>query len=342
MRILVVGDVHWSTYSSIVRSRGKVYSTRLENLVKSVDWAESVGMSEHCDAVVYLGDFFDRETINSEEMTALRSVKWDDLYHVLLVGNHESGTADLEFSSTKALESQNFKVISSPEELYGAVFIPYETEDRRKPLADIVKSAFEGRSVGEKPIIVSHNDIKGIFYGPFESKEGFGLDEIEECSSLYINGHLHNGAWLNKDRTVLNLGNLTGQNFSEDAAKYEHHVAVLDTDTKAIEFIENPNAMNFYKIDVDSESDLKQLSSLKPNPVLSIRCAESLADEVRNAVSGAIAYRLVTYDDGNKAVGAATVQLATSDHLAQFRDFVIDNVGDSEVVKDELSEVLRQ
>ena len=40
MRVLIYGDVHWSQYSSILRSRDTYYSTRLDNLIRSVNWAE--------------------------------------------------------------------------------------------------------------------------------------------------------------------------------------------------------------------------------------------------------------------------------------------------------------
>ena len=71
MKILIVGDVHWSTYSSIVRSRGKKYSTRLENLINSVNWAERIADEENCDRIIYLGDFFDKADLTAEEITAL-------------------------------------------------------------------------------------------------------------------------------------------------------------------------------------------------------------------------------------------------------------------------------
>ena len=63
-------------------------------------------------------------------------------------------------------------------------------------------------------IIVSHNDIK-MQYGMFESKEGFELDDINTNGQWFFNGHLHNCGKLG-DRAY-NLGNVTGQNFSEDA-----------------------------------------------------------------------------------------------------------------------------
>ena len=60
MKILVVGDVHWSIYSSIVRKRGEIYSSRLENLIKSINWVEKVAQDQKCSMVIGLGDFFNR------------------------------------------------------------------------------------------------------------------------------------------------------------------------------------------------------------------------------------------------------------------------------------------
>ena len=37
---LIVGDVHWSEYSSIYRKRGTKFSKRLENLINTVNWIE--------------------------------------------------------------------------------------------------------------------------------------------------------------------------------------------------------------------------------------------------------------------------------------------------------------
>ena len=57
-KLFVYGDVHWSTYSSIIRSRGEQYSTRLENLIRSVNWAEALAEKYNCETVICLGDFF--------------------------------------------------------------------------------------------------------------------------------------------------------------------------------------------------------------------------------------------------------------------------------------------
>ena len=67
MKIGIVGDVHLSQYSSIIRSNGKKYSKRIENIIKSVNWAEEEFKHRSCDIVVYLGDTFDSDNLNKRK-----------------------------------------------------------------------------------------------------------------------------------------------------------------------------------------------------------------------------------------------------------------------------------
>ena len=52
MRVLVCGDIHWSTYTSIIRKRGTEYSKRLENCINSVNWVEETAEEYKCDKVI--------------------------------------------------------------------------------------------------------------------------------------------------------------------------------------------------------------------------------------------------------------------------------------------------
>ena len=65
MRFLIFGDVHWSTYGSIVRSRGDKYSTRLEYLISSMNWVEKLAQTNKCDSIIGLGDFFDHSEFSA-------------------------------------------------------------------------------------------------------------------------------------------------------------------------------------------------------------------------------------------------------------------------------------
>lgn len=353
MKLLIVGDVHWSSSSSIVRERGLKYTKRLENLIKSVSWCEALAKENDVDSIVYLGDFFDRPDLTAEEITALNDVNWHNVMHVFIVGNHESNISNLMFSSTNVLDKDNMKIISEPTlEYIGAsrfLFLPYiEEENRLSSLSDYYSSAIKltADQAFEHTIVFSHNDIKGIQYGKFLSTNGFELNDIESSCDLFINGHLHNGSFLNDKETILNLGNLTGQNFSEDATKYSHLVMLLDTETLSMRFFENPFAFNFYKLTIDTKKDLDKLGSIltKKQNVISFKCNLSLVEDLKNELTkyDVASYKINSYStEVLDSSSMNDIQSLRVDHIKQFSDFILDKLGNSQIVVSELSEVLK-
>lgn len=217
--------------------------------------------------------------------------------------------------------------------------LPYILENDRKPLV----SYFDTEDTGRR-IVISHNDIKGIQYGSFMSQEGFSLDEIEQNCSLFINGHIHNGSFLNKGKTILNLGNLTGQNFNEDAYKYKHNICILNTDDLSLEFFENPHAFNFYKINIDTPKDLNTLDNLKTNSVLSIKCSDDLTEDLKKKLDSCkniVESRTVIYRKDINSSITEELDLTQTDYLNQFTNFMIEKLGKSDVLMQELTEVCR-
>ena len=344
MKILICGDVHWSTYSSIVRSRGKYFSTRLECLINSLNWVEEMSKKYNCEEEIFLGDTFDKAEVDSESITALTEIQWNKntkLRH-FIVGNHESENINLEYNSTQVLHKvgviEDTPYIYPLDEKTDILFLPYITEDTRKPLSEYLTT----HNKDKKLIICSHNDIKDCQLGIFLSKTGFGIDEINNNCDLYLNGHLHNAGFVNNK--IINVGVLCGQNFSEDAFKYEHHIMILDTDTLEYEFIENPYALNFYKIDIITADDLLLLANLKNNAVLSIRCSETLSNQVVNKIatlSNIVEYRLVLIKEIPDNIIEGTITLTAVDHLEQFKKFILDTYGYSDIIKEELTEVCK-
>ena len=179
MRILLYTDNHFCTNSSIIRKNGEKYSIRLENQIKSVNWAEQLGIEKNCDMVIHLGDFFDKSELTAQE----------------LVGNHEMGSSDLQYNSLNAL-SKIGKIVNEPYYMSGfgcrIIFLPYILETNRKPLQYYINSAigdkWETQEV-KNTIILSHNDIAGIRYGQYISKQGFDAQEIYDSCNLFVNGH---------------------------------------------------------------------------------------------------------------------------------------------------------
>lgn len=328
-RIFVVGDVHWSQNSSIVRGMGKRYSVRLENLIESVNWAEASAEALGADAVVYLGDFFDRPELNSMEITALREIRWAPLPHRVIVGNHDASDASLEFNSANALSAAGFDIVSEPRCEDGILYLPYITESERKPLAEYAR---------ERPeMAFSHNDIRGIRYGAFESKTGFSVGEIAELGALFVNGHLHNHSEFAEN--AINLGNITGQNFSEDAKAYPHLAMLIERGPNGVShrYFENPHALNFYKLEYPGDFPLE----MKPNAVVSAKARREDAEPLMEALSRpeVLCYRVSWAVGANESSAEATLDMA--DHIAMFREYALGQLGGDPIAESELSEVLR-
>lgn len=352
MKILVIGDVHWSQYSSILRKRGNKYSYRLENLIQSVNWAERLSCETFCDCVVYLGDFFDRSDCNSEELSALKEIHWDNKPHYFLVGNHEVSGSNMIFNSTNIFDLANFSIINEPYVKkyndFELCFLPYILEDDRKDISEYFNGEYGKR------IIFSHNDIKGYQMGKFISQEGFDIADIDKSCDLYLNGHLHNGGKVTNK--IINVGNLTGQNFSEDAFKYDHSVILLDTDNITCAVYENPYALNFYKIDFTENNDIDYINQLsmqmKKNCLATIKCKEEDSSYLRSRFDPNYRNETIPYNC-NMVESRFVIQLSKSnnlekkqeefhiDYLNQFSNYMIDLLGDSDVLQYELSEVFK-
>lgn len=344
MKILLYTDNHFSSYSSILRSRGDQFSTRLENQIQSINWAESLVKEYRCEKVIHLGDFFDKPDLSSEELTALKYINWSNVDHYFIVGNHEINSNDLYYNSLNAL-SKIGKIISKPEilSIFGCdiILLPYIVGIDKLSIEDILqnlyKNIFSTQEV-KNTIILSHNDISGIRYGQYESKIGFNIKDIDNHCDLFINGHLHNQQQVSNK--ILNLGNLTGQNFSEDAEKYSHCAAILDTDTLEINLINNPYALNFYKFEILNKDDLYKLDKCKDYSVLSIKTYQNLINDLKQYISqrnNIICYRIVTIPEVKENNSQSINQILKLDHIEQFREYILKNIDNTDLLINELS-----
>jgi DNA repair exonuclease SbcCD nuclease subunit len=350
MRLLLYADPHWSVTSSIVRSRGDKYSTRLENLITSLNWVEDLAREQRCDNVICLGDFFDTSQLNSEEITALGEIAWCDAYHYFIAGNHEMGRSDSSFSSSAVFDLCPRSIaISKPLMLpiydqsdTRLMCLPYVLEKDRKPLCEYIKDAGIPDGV-DNLIVFSHNDIKGIQMGMFVSTCGFSVDEIQDNCKLFVNGHLHNGGVVAPG--VINLGNLTGQNFSEDAYKYDHNVMIIDTLTHEVRWVENPHAFKFYKLDFTTYTDKEDsnlqsvLQCLRSPAVVSVRVSpdhEAFVRDLLSTMDNIVESRVtVCMSDTGDTQEVSEVRIGT-DHISKFVSYIEENLGKSDIIIEEL------
>lgn len=353
MRCLIYADPHWSSYSSIVRSRGKKYSTRLENLLNTINWIEQTAINQNCDAIICVGDFFDKCDLNSEELTALQEIIWSDKLHYFITGNHEMGRGNLEFSSAhlfnlcpNTFTIDTVSCINDDENCTNIVLLPYILESNRKPLIEYIQPYMDKANT----IVLSHNDISGVQMGQYMSRDGFSIDEIQQHCTLFINGHLHNGTKIGKQ--IINLGNITGQNFSEDANMYKHHCMILDTMEHTIDYYDNPYAMNFYKLDFvtyqDNDKDCKAMcqviDNLKDNAVITVKIGEENSVFIRDLLANSpklLEYRVLIDMAFSTTDSVITDNKDLSiNHINKFAQYIKENVGGTDIILEELERIV--
>ena len=304
-----------------------------------------------CDVVICAGDFFDRPFVTDQELTALQDIEWTTKPHYFLVGNHESEEGNLQYSSVKALEAFNRIVVSSPEvyhfwdkapdnEECEVAFLPYITESNRQEIEEY----FSPKTPNVYRLMISHNDLFGVQMGPVISRIGFKPEDLSKMCDLCINGHLHNGQKILDN--VINIGNLTGKDFGENAFKYQHGVYIIDTKTKKVEFLENPHALNFYSIEINSDFDVLRLRRLKNKAVLSLKCKASLLEAVRKTIAETptiVDSRVMVIRDTALTEGLNTNNIAdlTMDHKGKFVECCREKIDNSDILEAELTEVLK-
>lgn len=343
MKILLYTDNHFCENASIINKMGSKYSLRLENQIKSIQWTEQLAQERHCEQIICLGDFFDKQSLSDQEITALNEIVFDPaIPHLFLVGNHESEEVDLKYSSTQVLVRAGGKIIFTPETMtIGSTefcFLPYTIERNIQPIANIF-----GAKTTAKRVILSHNDIAGIQMGAIKSKSGFDIADIEANTDLFLNGHLHNGVKLTDK--VINLGNLTGKDFGENAFRYKHCAFILDSDTLELEAIENPYAFNFYQLEINTEADLVKLDTIKNNAVLKLQsraelltALESHLDELSSHI---VEKRLITvYGSDTGDSGADKAEL-TIDYLQELYKCCKAKLDNTSILEYELAQICK-
>ena len=130
--------------------------------------------------------------------------------------------------------------------------------------------------------------------------------------------------------------------------QYDHLVQIVDTETLDIKFFVNPHAFNFYKIDCTNTASFDGAvrtmfsSQLKPNPVITLKvlskdaeCARQILKDYPNVIC-----RLIIEADKTEN-GDATIVFEAVDHLKQFEDYVLSSIGDNDIVREELLNVIK-
>lgn len=355
MKILLYTDNHYSKKTSVINWQGSKYSARIENQILSLNWVEQLAVDNDCDSVICLGDFFDKPVLDDEEISGLKEIRWSNITHFFLVGNHESTVMDLRYSATNILSNNiNRFIIDQPFYIqrndFYLVFIPYYLPDELKPIEEYLNLVGLKDVDKNKVIILSHNDICGIdFIAGIKSTSGFTLGDIENNCNLFLNGHIHSREKFCKNG--YNIGNLTGKNFTEDSFKHPHGATILNIENgkATLEFVENPYAFNFYTLNIIEDKDFNQLDEIKNNSIVRIHCSLNLRERLMEQINNDKRIIKSTIFDlsgekvkTNLEEDLDLTEITAESYMVKFRNFCLNH---SEKVDDlfmnELEEILK-
>lgn len=323
MLIGLYADPHISQTSSIIVGRSGEFSGRLNNIIESCRWMNRLFKDQDCKLVFCLGDLTDKTSLSAEEITALSQCGLED--HHFIVGNHCRSDKNGEVNSLSLFKHTYYEpqIIEIPSQReIGShtriLILPYNS-------TPIDLDKFDGKV----DIILSHNDIKGYDFGGHVSEVGYEIETILDKCKLFINGHLHNGGWLIKDR-VVNLGQLSGMNFSSCGGQWEPSVGILDTENMSLTLYENPVAYRFKKEEFTTLTSLKSYLDNLPNVgqyVLRVRVPDSIAQKARKLIeqsSKVVASRVLTIQTKKKKSTQikSDIKLDSSSVYDKLRKFV--------------------
>ncbi len=281
----VYADPHFSINSSIALGKGtNGFSNRLNNLIESFEWMNNLFNERNVELVICLGDLTDRAVLSAEEITALSLCGLEN--HHFIVGNHCRSDKNGRMNALSIFKNVYHEPHTLTVDGKKIHLLPYNSD-----LYDLPEDV---------DIICSHNDIKNYNFGTFLSPTGYEQVDILKSCRLFINGHLHNGGWVVKDR-IVNLGAMVGINFSSCGGEWEPSIGIIDTDTLKLEIIENPVAYRFKKLDCPTLQELKNYLDQLPSVgqyIIQVKTSAELAENCRKLLtqtSKVVASRILTY-----------------------------------------------
>jgi len=257
MKILLITDQHFGARNDsqvYIDKYKKFYS---ETVLPYID-------KNKITNVIALGDTFDRrKSINFNSLQAAKDMWFDPLrdrgvdMH-MLVGNHDIYYKNtLRISSPQLLlgDYDNITVVDNPTELrvgdLDILLLPWICDDNRRQSMDLIGSS-------DASVCLGHLELNS-----FEPIPGYTMDHGDDPNmfskfDLVCSGHFHHRS---TKTNITYLGNPYQMFWNDYGCDRGFHV--LNTKTKKLSFVKNPNVM-FHKIYYrDSETATINYEQLK-------------------------------------------------------------------------------
>jgi len=253
MKLGLITDTHYG-----IRNDDQVF---YDYFKKSTDWFITEAQNRKFDAIVHLGDLYDRRkyvnfvTAHRARVDFLQPLNDLGIPIHILAGNHDEYFKNThEINSLRELVGsryQNIKIYSVPTLVdFGGtdvLLLPWITPENQAETLEMLDHAKKFTN-----IIFSHLDLKG-----FEELKGrisdHGMDPVlfQDFPIVY-SGHFHHPSRIGNIRY---LGAFTEHNWSD--YNDPRGFSIFDTESRSLEFLQNPYHM-FRMISYDDRDPAKQ------------------------------------------------------------------------------------
>lgn len=245
MKIAIVNDTHFG-----VRGDSQVFLDHQEKFFREIFFSY---LDEHDIRIVFdLGDTFDRRKyINYVTLKRVKQFFFNQMsargieYHAI-VGNHSvyfTNTNEVNSMDLLLQEYKNFHIYErEPKELtFGStqfMMVPWITKDNQEVCINSIEKT-------SAQVLLGHFEIEGFeMMKGTVCDHGMKKDVFTRFESVY-SGHFHHPS---EYSNIKYLGAQYEMTWSDYAGRRGFHV--FDTETRNLEFVENPNRV-FHKIEYD-------------------------------------------------------------------------------------------
>lgn len=332
MKIGLYTDIHASYNSSILPLfyKDNIYTTRLNMIINTFKWMYKIFDENEVDIICNCGDLFDSHTLRSEEIKAVSEAfsYSKGIREIHIPGNHEILDDNLNFYSNALLRNFNFiTLVDKPSIIDGISVLPYMKSDN--VTTDILKS-IKGN------ILISHLDIEGSHLRPdYIMDSGINPELLAEYFKIVFNGHIHTPEIIKTSKNiVMNIGSTTSMSFN-DSNEYIPSICIYDTSTEKLTRINNPYAILFRRLSVNSiASFIKKYESYDNKYTYSFRvtCPYNIRNNIKEIIESKpniIASRVISSINNISIENHETIKSSLSkiDILNEFNNYIkSDNV----------------
>lgn len=247
MKIAMFTDIHWGAKNNSTQHN--------QDCLDFIDWFKDNVKSNGCEQIVFMGDWFEnRNAINVATLNAsfggLKQLDSLGLPIYFCVGNHDlfHRTNRIQFSTYHFSEFKNVILINEP--LFhddGFAFFPYLFNNEYPDVAALIKKR-------RSKYVFGHFEFRNFIVTGSDRRIDHGPDHTQFSGPTYIfSGHFHKRQVLDN---VIYIGNTFPTNYG-DAGDDERGMAVLDTETEDVWFLNWEDCPKYRKITLSSVLDGK-------------------------------------------------------------------------------------